>query len=151
MKTLVFESEQWLPLPPNQAFPFIADAFKLELITPPILQFRVLTPPSIGMQAGTVIDYRLKQHGIPLHWQGEITVWESPFRFVDVQRRGPYRLWRHEHTFINADAGTLAHEYVDYAVLGVELVTKLLVEPDLNKIFAYPKVKFRELLAGEEV
>ena len=57
MKTWVFESEQWLPLLPNQAFQFFADAFKLELITPPLIQFRVLTPPPIGMQAGTVIDY----------------------------------------------------------------------------------------------
>lgn len=136
---------------PYQVFPFFADAFKLELITPPMLQFRVLTPPPIWVQAGTVIDYRLKLHGIPLHWQSEITVWEAPFRFVDVQRRGPYRLWRHGHTFINADGGTLAYDYVEYAVLGGALVTKLLVEPDLNKIFAYRKLELWECLAEEEV
>ena len=151
MKTWVFESEQWLQLPPNQVFLFFANAFKLELITPPMLQFRVLTPPPIRMQAGTVIDYRLKLHGIPLQWQREITGWEAPFRFVDVQRRGPYRLWRHEHTFINADGGILAHDYVEYAVLGGALVTKLLLEPALNKISAYRELKLRELLAGEEV
>jgi len=116
-----------------------------------MLQFRVLTPPPIGMHAGTVIDYRLKLRGIPSHWQSEITVWKAPFRFVGVQRRGPYRLWSHEHTFISADGGTLAHDYVEYEVLGGALVTKLLVKPDLNNIFAYRKVKLRELLAREEV
>jgi len=148
VKTWVFEAEQWLPLPPDQVFPFFADAFKLELITPSMLQFKVLTPPPIEMQAGTVIDYRLKLHGIPLRWQSEITLWDPSHRFVDEQRRGPYQLWRHEHTFINADGGTLARDYVEYAVLGGALVNKLLVAPDLKKIFDYRKQKLGELLMG---
>jgi hypothetical protein len=39
------------------------------------------------------------------------------------------------------------HDYVEYAVLGGAVGTKLLVEPDVNTIFAYRKLKFRELLA----
>lgn len=148
MKTWVFEAEQWLPLPPEQVFPFFADAFQLELITPAMLQFKVLTPPPIDMKAGTVIDYRLKLHGVPLRWQSEITLWEPPHRFVDEQRRGPYRLWRHEHTFIDADGGTLARDHVEYAVLGGPLVNKLMVAPDLKKIFDYRKRKLTELLVG---
>ena len=148
MKTWVFEAEQWLPLTPDQVFPFYANAFKLELITPSMLQFKVLTPPPIEMKAGTVIDYRLRLHGIPLRWQSEITLWEPPHRFVDEQRRGPYRLWHHEHTFSDSDGGTLARDHVDYAVLGGVLVSKLLVEPDLKKIFGYRKRKLYELLVG---
>jgi len=62
-----------------------ADAFKLELITPPMLQSTVLTP------APPVIDCQSKLRGNPLHWQSEITFRETPIRFVDVQRRGQYR------------------------------------------------------------
>ena len=149
MKTWLFELEQWLPLSPDRVFRFYADAFKLEEITPPLLQFKVLTPPPIDMKAGTVIDYRLKLRGIPLRWQSQITAWEPPYRFVDQQLKGPYRLWRHEHTFIEDKGGTLAIDRVEYAVHGGILVKKLLVEPDLKRIFGYRKRKLQELLAGE--
>lgn len=148
MRTWVFETEQWLPLPPDQVYSFFADAFKLELITPSMLRFRVLTPTPIVMQAGTIIDYQLKLHGIPLRWRSEITLWEPPHRFVDEQRRGPYRWWRHEHSFVDADGGTQARDRVEYAVRGGALINKLLVAPDLKKIFDYRKRKLGELLAA---
>ena len=149
MRTWLFELEQWLPLSPDRVFRFYADAFKLEEITPPLLEFKVLTVPPIDMKEGTVIDYRLKLRGIPLRWQSQITAWEPPNRFVDEQRKGPYRLWRHEHTFIDVEGGTLAIDRVEYAVLGGVLVKKLLVEPDLKKIFDYRKRRLQELLVLE--
>ncbi len=146
MRTWLLELEQWLPLSPDRVFRFYADAFKLEEITPPLLQFKVLTVPPIDMKEGTVIDYRLKLRGIPLRWQSQITAWEPPYRFVDEQRKGPYRLWRHEHTFIDVEGGTLAIDRVEYAVHGGVLVKKLLVEPDLKKIFDYRKRRLQEML-----
>ncbi len=149
MRTWLFELEQWLPLSPDRVFRFYADAFNLEEITPPLLQFKVLTVPPIDMKEGTVIDYRLKLRGISLRWQSQITAWEPPNRFVDEQRKGPYRLWRHEHTFIDVEGGTLAIDRVEYAVHGGVLVKKLLVEPDLKKIFDYRKRRLQELLLPE--
>jgi ligand-binding SRPBCC domain-containing protein len=98
------------------------------------------------MKEGTVIDYRLKLHGIPLRWQSEITLWEPPHRFVDQQRRGPYRWWRHQHSFSDADGGTLAQDHVEYAAWGGAMVNKLLIAPDLKRIFEYRKRKLGELL-----
>ena len=146
MKTSIFETEQWLPLPTQDVFDFFADAFNLELLTPPWLQFRVITPAPIAMQQGTVIDYRLKLRGIPVRWQSQITLWEPPYRFVDEQIKGPYRRWVHHHTFAESDGGTLARDHVDYAVPGGVLVQKLLVERDLRKIFQYRQQKLREVL-----
>ena len=145
MKTWTLETEQWLPLPREEVFPFFADAFNLETITPPLLEFRVVTPPPITMQAGTVIDYRLKLRGIPLRWRSEITRWEPPALFVDEQRRGPYRFWRHMHTFAESGSGTIACDYVEYAVIGGAIVRNLLVAPDLRRIFAYRQEKLSEL------
>jgi ligand-binding SRPBCC domain-containing protein len=142
-------SELWLPLPPEDVFPFFAEARNLEQITPPWLSFHVLAqhPPEMG--AGTVIDYRLRLHGIPLRWRSEITVWEPPRRFVDVQRRGPYRLWEHEHLFLPKDGGTLVQDRVRYAVPGgsllAPLVDRLLVRPDLERIFAYRRQRLKEI------
>ena len=116
------QAEIWVPQPREEVFDFFADAFNLEAITPPWLNFSVKTPAPIAMETGTLIDYRLRLHGIPITWRTLISVWEPPFRFVDQQLRGPYRLWHHEHTFEELDGGTLVRDTVDYAVPGGPLV-----------------------------
>jgi len=138
---------QWLPRPRDEVFAFFSDAFQLEAITPPLLRFQVLTPPPIVISAGTVIDYRLRVHGIPLRWQSRISVWEPPLRFVDEQVRGPYRCWRHEHTFEESAGGTLCRDVVDYAVVGGRWIEALFVRRDLLRIFAYRQAKLAEVFA----
>ena len=141
------ESAQWLPRPPEEVFPFYSDAFRLEELTPPLLRFRVVTPPPIEMRAGVEIDYRLRLHGIPMGWRSRITEWEPPHRFVDEQVKGPYRLWLHEHTFIPQDGGTLVKDVVEYDMLGGWLADKLLVRRDLRRIFAYRQERLSEIFA----
>ena len=139
-----FECQQWLPVPRERLFPFFADVTNLGAITPPFLRFEVLTP-DVEVRAGAIIDYKLRIHGIPMRWQSEITVWEPPFRFVDEQRRGPYRRWHHEHRFEEKDGGTLCIDRVDYAVLGGALIEKLFVRRDVERIFAFRTAKLTEL------
>ena len=136
---------QFLPHPRDRVCDFFSDAFQLEVITPPWLHFRVLTPAPIRIEAGTLIDYRLRLHGIPIRWQSRISIWEPPCRFVDEQMRGPYRRWYHEHTFENADGGTLCRDHVHYAVPGGRLIDALVVRRDLSKIFSYRQKKLRRL------
>ena len=136
--------ELWLPRPPDEVFPFFADAGNLELLTPPLLNFRILTPRPIEMRLGTLIDYRLRIRGIPVRWRSEITAWEPQRRFVDEQRRGPYRLWNHEHTFEARDGGTLCTDRVRYAVAFDFFVHRILVRPDIERIFAFRQRKLRE-------
>lgn len=118
-------------------FEFFSDAFNLEAITPPWLNFRVLSEPPIAMRAGTLIDYKLRLHGLPIRWRTRITVWDPPHRFVDEQLRGPYRLWRHEHTFVGDGDETLVRDQVDYRVPGGALVHRLFVARDVRAIFSY--------------
>ena len=133
----VFESELWLPVPREKMFPFFADARNLEIITPPWLKFRILTPGEIPMCARAIIDYQLRIHGLPVCWRTEITGWNPPFGFVDEQHRGPYRRWCHRHTFEAKDGGTLCHDRVEYAMPGGALVNWLFVCRDVEKIFGY--------------
>ena len=147
MRERHFTAEQWLPRPRAELFPFFADAANLERITPPWLGFRILTPRPIEMRAGTLIDYRLKVHGVPLRWRTRIAVWAAPERFVDEQVKGPYRRWIHEHSFVEKDGGTLCRDDVRYAVLGGALVDRLLVRRDVESIFAYRRQVLTELFA----
>ena len=150
MKVHELQRDLWLARPLAEVFPFFADAANLETLTPPWLNFRILSPRPIPMGVGTLIDYRIVVHGIPFRWQSEITVWEPPHRFVDEQRRGPYRIWRHEHRFAERDGGTLISDRVKYAVLFDPIVHRWLVRPDIERIFDFRTKKMRELF-GEAV
>ena len=137
---------QWIARPPHEVFPFFADANNLERITPPWLKFKILNP-GVEMQRKALINYRLHVHGMPLCWQSEITEWEPPYRFVDVQRRGPYSLWIHEHRFEAHNGGTLVQDTVQYAAPGGTLLRELLIEPDLDLIFNYRRERLEEHFA----
>ena len=145
---VTLETRLWLPEPVARVFPFFADAGNLELLTPAWLRFHVLTPRPIEMRAGSRIDYRLHLHGLPLNWRSEITSWEPPRRFVDEQRRGPYRVWIHEHEFAERDGGTEVRDAVRYAVPGGWLVDRLVVRRDVRRIFEYRERKLREVFSG---
>lgn len=146
MKTYSLKSELWLQRTPAEVSPFFADAGNLQRITPPWLRFEMVTPGSVEMRVGALIDYRLRVRGFPINWRSEITCWDPPRRFVDEQRRGPYRLWVHEHTFTEVGVGTLVRDTVEYAVHFGALVQKFLVGPDLRRIFDYRQSRIEELL-----
>jgi len=150
MKTFQLNSEIWLPATIETVFEFFSDARNLETLTPPWLNFKVLTPSPIEMKPGTLIDYRLRTRGIPLRWQSEITDWAPPHRFVDEQRKGPYQRWHHTHTFVEVNGGTAVGDHVDYAVPGGALVHALLVKRDIEKIFAYRQQKLIDIFKATE-
>ena len=144
----VFAASQWVPTPLDETFAFFAEARNLERITPPFLRFRIVTPAPIAMRAGTLIDYRLRLRGIPVRWRTEITAWDPPRSFTDVQVRGPYRKWVHRHDFVEENGGTRVDDTVTYSVPGGALVDRLIVRPDLDRIFGYRRSAIRELLGG---
>jgi ligand-binding SRPBCC domain-containing protein len=140
-----------LPQRRKRVFAFFADAFQLERITPPWLHFAVLTAAPINIEEGTIIDYRLRLHGIPIRWQSRIGVWEPPHRFVDEQTHGPYRRWHHTHLFEETQGGTLCRDSVEYDVVGGRLIDKLFVRPDLRKIFAFRNRTLAELFSNDDL
>jgi ligand-binding SRPBCC domain-containing protein len=142
--------EIWLPVAPPNIFPFFADAGNLEALTPPWLNFKILTPLPIDVHEGTLIDYRLRLRGVPVRWRTRISVWQPPYRFVDEQLRGPYRQWIHEHTFEAHQGGTLVRDHVRYAVPFDWLVHRLLVRPDVERIFRYRAAELRRRFPGEK-
>ena len=89
------------------------------------------------MKVGAIIDYKLRIHGLPVRWRTVITSWNPDHDFRDEQRRGPYRLWRHTHTFEELDGGTRCLDCVEYAVPGGALINRLFVRGDVEKIFNY--------------
>lgn len=148
----LLERSQRLPGGPAEAFEFFSDAHNLEAITPPWLHFRVLTEAPITMGPGTLIDYRLRLHGVPVRWRTEIRDWEPGVRFRDVQLRGPYAVWDHTHTFEpDGSGGTLMHDWVLYrAPLGPlgRLAQRLFVRRDAERIFDYRAAEIERISAA---
>lgn len=133
----VFTQETWIPRPLDEVFAFFSQAANLEQLTPPTVRFRILTPAPIEMKVGAKIDYRIAIHGIPVTWKTLITEWEPPFQFVDVQTKGPYRLWHHRHTFVEEPGGVRMTDTVHYQSPLHRLMVPLFIRRDIEKIFAH--------------
>src|SRR5688572_14279938 len=114
MSIHVLEQQQFVPRPRGEVFEFFSNASNLANITPKFLGFNILTPAPIAMAAGTLIDYRIHLGPVPMRWRTRIEAFEPEERFVDIQLRGPYKLWRHTHEFYDADGGTLMRDRVEY-------------------------------------
>lgn len=149
----VLRRSQLLDGSPEDVFPFFADAENLDAITPPLLRFRTITPLPIAMGTGTVIQYALRLHGVPLRWTSVIQVWDPPHRFVDVQLLGPFGLWHHEHRFVAAPGGgttmtDVVHHGVGRGPLGA-LARRAFVLRDVDAIFDHRERVIPGLLAAE--
>ena len=147
MKLRVFERTQIVPRPLDETFKFFSDPRNLQRLTPAFLKFKFLSTPPSAVQPGTVIDYEIRLFGVPVHWRTRIEIVEPPHRFVDVQEKGPYALWRHTHAFREIVGGTEMSDRVEYAMpfgpLG-EIAYHLFVARSLEKIFDF---RTRELAA----
>jgi ligand-binding SRPBCC domain-containing protein len=144
------EREQTVARQLDEVFEFFSQARNLELITPPWLGFEVLNAEPEPMRQGTLISYRLKLRGVPLRWQSRIEEWQPGRLFVDMQVRGPYRLWRHRHEFeAGGDGRTLVRDRVDYALplgpLG-GIAHAAFVGRDLQRIFDFRQAAVERLL-----
>ncbi len=136
----ILERRQIIERPCAEVFEFFADAGNLEQITPPELNFRIITPPPIDIKKGALIDYQLKLHGIPITWKTEITEWNPPFSFVDSALKSPYKQWIHLHSFEEGATGeTIMKDLVRYR-LPLEPLGDLAhwyVKKELKYIFDY--------------
>jgi ligand-binding SRPBCC domain-containing protein len=149
-KTHLLERSQRVEVPIELAFGFYGSSDNLEPLTPPWLHFEVTTPRPLRLRAGTLLDYRLKLHGVPVRWTTLIETWEPPLRFVDSQAKGPYSLWEHTHLFErDGDGATIIHDRIRYAIplgpLGT-IAHRLFVRRDLERIFDYRRDAVAELL-----
>jgi ligand-binding SRPBCC domain-containing protein len=120
---------------------FFSSPANLSKITPAYMGFDVRSEVPERMYEGLMIEYRVRPLlGIPMKWVTEITHVKDYQFFVDEQRIGPYKLWHHEHHFMETPDGIEMTDIVSYelpfGVLG-SMVHPFLVEKKLKEIFAH--------------
>lgn len=134
--------------PIEDVFEFFSDAAHLETLMPPWLRLRVRSPAPVELDVGAEIEYRMRLHGVPFRWVSRITTWSPPRRFVDEQIRGPYRLWIHEHDFVDLGGRTDCRDRVSFQAPGGAWLTERLVLPELERIFAYRRERLTSTFGG---
>ena len=166
-----FESEQWLPYPPELVFAFFANPENLPRLMPAWQKARIEEasfrpppprPPSAipqrGIAAGAGTRLTLSFRAFPLSpiripWHAEISEFAWNDHFCDIQLTGPFKYWKHCH-HIRPEAratqpGTLLHDHVEYELpfgpLG-DLGNLVLARRQLASTFRYRHQRTAELL-----
>ena len=141
--------EQLVARPLDEVAEFFSNAGNLALLTPASMRFQLITPQPVEMRDGALIEYRLRVHGVPIRWVSRIENWRDGAGFDDRQLRGPYKHWRHRHSFEAVDGGTRVTDDVEYELplgpLGA-LAGGLMVRRDLGRIFDFRRDTVRRLL-----
>ena len=146
------ERTQVIPIPVREAFDFFSNPRNLERLTPDLVHFQFLKAPPEKVSPGTILEYRLRLYGVPVKWRTRIESVDAPTRFIDVQDKGPYAMWRHTHSFREVDAvHTEIHDRIDFAMplgpLG-EIAYRMLVAGSLQQIFDYREAALQQLFPG---
>lgn len=152
MKTYELQRTQRIDQDIATVFEFFADATNLERITPPWLRFEFAGAAPRSIRQGARIAYQLRWRWIPICWLTEIVEWQPTARFVDVQIKGPYRLWHHTHEFETRHGATVMRDLLRYALpfhfVG-SVAHRLLVRRDIEAIFDYRAKRVDEIFAKE--
>jgi ligand-binding SRPBCC domain-containing protein len=148
MADYIVESRMWLPKPRAEVFAFFADPDNLPRVTPPWLGVRRIGPPA-PLAPGTWFDLAITWRGVPFRWRTFVREYDPPFRFLDVQVRGPYARWEHRHLFLAEADGTTVEDRIVYRLplgpLG-RLAHGLLVRRQLEAVWSFRRQTVAALL-----
>jgi len=98
---------------------------------------------------GLMIEYTVTPlMGIPMNWITEITHVKDHEYFVDEQRKGPYKIWHHEHHFKVVEGGVEMEDILSYVLpLGIlgKIAHALFVKSKVREIFDFRNKKVEEI------
>ena len=144
------KSFQKIPVTIEEAWKFFSNPHNLVALTPAFLNLKI-TNGLFGEEvyAGQVMQYTVKPlFGISVSWMTEITHVEKHKLFVDEQRKGPYKLWHHQHHFKIIEGGVemtdLVHYRLPFSFFG-SIAHSLTVKKKLTEIFTYRYFKINEI------
>lgn len=151
-----FARSQWLNAPQEQVFRFFERPENLAQVTPPALDFQLLSPSPVKMREGALIEYTIRQQGLRLRWRTLISDYQAPNMFIDQQLLGPYAFWHHEHRFSRDGERTRMDDRVRYALPNwlpawfARWLDRTYIRPQLHLIFDYRAKQFPRLISQQQ-
>lgn len=141
MKLERLHTLQRLPVQIEEAWDYFTSPKNLRLITPPWLDFRLISEAPEYLHPGAIVAAQIRPvPGISMKWISEITHIQPPHFFVTEQRFGPFKMWHHEHYFRAHEDGIEMEDVVIYGLhlgpLGA-LAHDIFVREKLHEIFTF--------------
>ncbi len=142
MKIYTLERSQVLNSTLEKVWDYFSSPKNLDELTPQDMGFQIISElGSEGMYQGQEIEYYVRPIlNIPLYWKTLITEVNDHHSFIDQQIKGPYKLWKHTHTFEEVDGQIKMYDKVEYALpfsfLG-SIAHEVYVKQRLQEIFDY--------------
>ena len=146
--------EQILPISLSEAWKFFSNPGNLSEITPPEMGFIITSGKPENMYSGQIISYKINLiPGFKSNWVTEITQVKDLEYFIDEQRFGPYKMWHHEHRFIEFGSGIKMKDKVSYKIpfgfVG-NIIHQLFIKRRLMNIFAYRIHKLETIFSHQQ-
>jgi ligand-binding SRPBCC domain-containing protein len=166
--------EQWVAVPIEKVFLFFANPRNLPRIMPPatgtkLTDLKLLPPPTAStdlsdgvnrdLLAGVGSEIVTSFRPLPLlplraQWTALIIEFEWNHHFADIQKKGPFKRFKHRHEFSvetrSGTSGTTVRDVIEYdtgfGLLG-HLAQKLFIAPGLKRTFEYRQKMLEKLLA----
>ena len=142
--------EQYVTASLEEAWDLLKNPANLDLITPPELQFQIVSHVPRIMFDGLIVEYRIRIPWFGIRqWIAEIKHIREMHSFVDEQRIGPYKFWYHYHQ-LDEEAGRVkltdrVFYEVPYGIFG-KILHDFIIKKTLKRIFDYREDKLAELL-----
>ena len=133
----------------SRTWAFFSSADNLRRITPAWMRFTISAGADAPIALDTVLDYTIRWKGLPMRWRTKIIEFSPQRQFIDLQIRGPYALWLHQHSFAQVEGGVECRDRVVYRLplpLVGRAVHAAVVRKQLLEIF-----RFRRKVIGEEL
>jgi ligand-binding SRPBCC domain-containing protein len=136
----------------KEGWDYFSSPANLSKITPRELGFEIITELPQKMYQGMIIQYFVKPlFNLRVRWITEITHVNEPYFFVDEQRGGPYKLWHHQHRFIETEGGIIMEDEVNYAIpFGIlgQILNYFIIKSKVEDIFEYRSRILKTLFPG---
>ncbi len=127
--------ESVLSMPPDRLFELHTRPEALRRLSPGFPPVREIEQ-SGGFEVGTTIRIRVGVGPLSMTWLAFLEEVVPGRMFVDVQKEGPFRSWRHVHSFLPSDKGCLMRDEVEWVPkLGFPGLDAVIVRPALRSYF----------------
>jgi hypothetical protein len=97
--------------PAEEVFALFARPANLGALSPAAADMRFEALPD-RVEVGTELAFTVKVGPTRARWVSQVESWEPPVSFVDVQVRGPFAAWWHEHRVVRDGAGSRIEDTV---------------------------------------
>lgn len=144
-----FERSILIDAPIESVFHFHDRPENLLKISPPDVKVHLVSATPAGKGQRVVLD--VTQFGFfKSRWEAEITLYEPPFKMIDVLHKSPFHSWKQTRLFEKiSDSETRLTDCVEYELPADALsgfFAGWYIEREIEKMFAFRQQKTKELL-----